>query len=395
MKHTDLFEAVGEIDSRYIEDAASHPQRSLMRFARPAAIAAAVCIVGSSAYLVYGIVREAVSQDGMQPGYPDSVAYAPETTAMTDLSEEHAETTTYITAAPTGVPEDRTGTFYWETTVPAETTETASTVPAGEISMGAYTPENMPEVVFFPEIGKPFRFSPGPGDASGWMMAVAEEPVLYDNIFDAGVDMDELLWKEHSAGDSEYVDFETGEILPDPLYGERYFIKTTVTIQNVNAEWLWVCTGQGEPNAAGDAGSRESLPDNARCRTEYGGRWSSFPDGFPTDEVYQTLDFRNKFNFRVIADTDIGKQQGLGNLLYCNLIGQPEEIILDETGCWYLFQPGDVVTYEVGSVIAKRATEYTERDYHIPAGENLVPYYCLCTGSSLTKPYIRLNLTEP
>lgn len=387
MKHTDLFEAMGEIDNRYIEDAASHPQHSLMRFARPAAIAAAVCIVGSSAYLVYGIVREAVSQDGMQTGYTDSAVYAPETT---DISEEFAETTTYTTVAPTGVPEDRSETFYWETTLPAETTETASTVPAGEIPMGAYTPENMPEVVFFPEIGKPFRFSPGSGDAHGWLMAIAEEPVLYDNIFDADIDLDELMWKEHYAGDSEYVDFETGEILPDPLYGERYFIKTTVTIQNVNAEWLWVSNGIGETVETG-----ESFPDDALCRTEYDGSWISFPDDVPTDVVYQTLDFRNTFNFRAIADTDIGKQHGLGNLVYCNLIGQPEKMIPDESGYWYLFQPGDVVTYEIGSVIAKRATAYTERDYHIPEGENLVPYYCLCTDYGITKPYIKLNMTEP
>ena len=77
MKHEDLLEVMGEIDPQYIEDAVrgSHSPKLLLRRLSPyAGGAAAVLILGFSAFVIYGVIRDGIAQQNPPAGYTETAA---------------------------------------------------------------------------------------------------------------------------------------------------------------------------------------------------------------------------------------------------------------------------------------------------------------------------------
>ena len=77
MKHEDLLEVMGEIDPQYIEDAvrgSRSPKLLLRRLSPYAGGAAAVLILGFSAFVIYGVIRDGIAQQNPPAGYTETAA---------------------------------------------------------------------------------------------------------------------------------------------------------------------------------------------------------------------------------------------------------------------------------------------------------------------------------
>lgn len=383
MKRSDLLDLMGEIDSAYIEDAASHlersPRRLLQRWARPASAVAVAGFMGFSFFVIYGIVRDGIASQNPSSGY-ESAAYAPETTLTAD----------------TVPPEDcavQTETIVITTVIPAETTTetTVSTlIPTYEIPT-----DEKPNAAMVQEVGS--RFSVNWLSDPGILAMTVHTAQYFDSIEDAGLTFGDLTYAFRSMCFYETEDYptdENGQSIPympteeseaeiwnqvQAKYEDYCFVKLTITVENINAlapYWLRI-DGQ-LPNG--------SYYDNDYIRNDYDFDMTGMQFG-----VIRNPDFETE-KFEIWASG--------GATSYFSLCGQayPKNDQFGRGDFFYL-EPGETMTCEVGGFLPKTSNShairenYWTKELHYEENTDLRPYYYF-GGGPFHGPYIMLNLAE-
>lgn len=382
MKHTDLLEAMGEIDSRYIEDAAAgfggRTQRLLHTVMRPAAAVAAFAILSFTAYTVCSVVRDGISQN-TQSGYGETSADA--SPPVSEITEQTSGMQTEITAQMSETVQ--TETVPAETKTPIEEQISIQTSPPDLSEYVKDLPEMpaVPEYDHHPKTEQTFRTN---GIcASGNVLITVGAPEIYDNMNDAGLTLADMtpeyqdISAKHPDSNNPSFDSVSGEIIAaDPVFCAQYcFVKTAVTIQNI------------------DGISNRTLynPDPES------GRNLGYPPNFAGDYDFNASQMH--FGFIPNADNLTAETTNLSHQVkpcYFSLTGVFERPTNEGTlwvdGQWFHLEPQQEITFEIGAFLPKTATEMIAHFWGIPEGESILPYYAFFTGEGRERPYVEFHL---
>lgn len=380
MKHTDLLEAMGGIDSRYLEDAADPAGRTgriLRSMMRPAAAVAAVGILSVTAFSVWSVVREGIEQN-TQPAYSESSAAASLTavTAQTEQPEGSAqpEETTALNEAETEATE----------TVPLE--EQLSVLPPvpdpGEYVTDLPEMPELPAHNFHPATGQTFRTN---GICkSGTLLITVGELQIYDNMNDTGLTFADMT-QEYQHGEDSFdpntrmfqFDSVTGEITSsDPTFSAgACFVKLQVTVQNIDG-----ISGMTSLNPDWENGNNVIYPQN--FAGDYDFNVSNLCFGFLPDADNLTAE-----------TTNVSYMMRPCYYSLSGIFPRPSNAYtLWADGQWFHLEPQQEITFEIGAFLPTIATDRIERQYGIPEGESMLPFYAFFAGSGRANPYVEFHL---
>ena len=373
MKHEDLLEIMGEIDPQYIEDAvrgSRSPKLLLRRLSPYAGGAAAVLILGFSAFVIYGVIRDGIAQQNPPAGYTETAASL-SGTDLTQSSGTETGTAAVTTAPPAELPSDEC----IEMTVtepPVSTTE--------KVTLPVPANMEMPDAALNQSIGD--RMSVNWLSESGVLAATIEDEQYYESYEDAGLEFSDLteqfqmdqIYALRTGQDLHYYEHadinDTVQEEDIPLIQERlrdhYFVKIRVKLENINA---------------------------ISYLSQYNGR---YPLDHPDDSYARDYDFEIMQGFRFFAYSPDDSY----NLFvtdcpqYFSAEGEEYPESSNEKRGWIYLPPGESKTFELGAFVPRRVTLIPRS---VPFDEKEVealPYYCFGSGNH-SRAFVHLGFGEP
>ena len=373
MKHEDLLEVMGEIDPQYIEDTvrgSRSPKLLLRRLSPYAGGAAAVLILGFSAFVIYGVIRDGIAQQNPPAGYTETAASL-SGTELTQSAGTETETAAVTTAPPAELPSDEC----IEMTVtepPVSTTE--------KVTLPVPANMEMPDAALNQSIGD--RMSVNWLSESGVLAATIEDEQYYESYEDAGLEFSDLteqfqmdqIYALRTGQDLHYYEHadinDTVQEEDIPLIQERlrdhYFVKIRVKLENINA---------------------------ISYLSQYNGR---YPLDHPDDSYARDYDFEIMQGFRFFAYSPDDSY----NLFvtdcpqYFSAEGEEYPESSNEKRGWIYLPPGESKTFELGAFVPRRVTLIPRS---VPFDEKEVealPYYCFGSGNH-SRAFVHLGFGEP
>lgn len=374
MKHEDLLEVMGEIDPQYIEDAvrgSRSPKLLLRRLSPYAGGAAAVLILGFSAFVIYGVIRDGIAQQNPPAGYTETAASL-SGTELTQSAGTETGTAAVTTAPPAELPSDE----FIEMTVtePPVTTTARVTLPV---------PANMemPDAALNQSIGD--RMSVNWLSESGVLAATVEDAQYYESYEDAGLEFSDLteqfqrdqIYALRTGQDLYYYEHadinDTVQKEDIPLIQERlrdqYFVKIRVKLENINAI--------------------SYLP-------QFNGR---YPLGNPDDSYARDYDFdiMQGFWFFAYSPDDSYNLFVQINPQYFSAEGEEYPESSNEKRGWIYLPPGESKTFELGAFVPRRVTLHPHTWQYDEKEAEALPYYCFGSASRNSKAFVHLGFGEP
>lgn len=368
MKQNDLLEIMGEIDPQFIEDAARgsrSPKLLLRRFSGYAGAAAAVLILGFSAFVIYGVIRDGIAQQNQQPGYTGHTA----SLSGTDITE--TENASVTTTQPAALPSDE----FVEVTAPAQTTAVTTTT---ALILTVPADMEMPDASLDQEIGD--RISVNWLSKSGVLAMTVEDAAYYESFEDAGLKFEDLMEgfrteqyysivntrdengnKEERLMENKLFEDEIRKI-KDTLH-DRYFVKVRVKIENVNAvSLLSEMNGIRMPDDMVDINyARDYDFDSMGLRF-----FTKSPD-----EEYNLHIYELPAYFSAECEAYPGDES---------------------RGGWFYLPPGESTTFEIGAFVLRQG-EMSPRRPGLERKETDVLPYC-CFGCTAALPYVNLHFAD-
>ena len=373
MKHEDLLEVMGEIDPQYIEDAvrgSRSPKLLLRRLSPYAGGAAAVLILGFSAFVIYGVIRDGIAQQNPPAGYTETAASL-SGTELTQSAGTETGTAAVTTAPPAELPSDE----FIEMTVtepPVTTTE--------KVTLPVPANMEMPDAALNQSIGD--RMSVNWLSESGVLAATVEDAQYYESYEDAGLEFSDLteqfqmdqIYALRTGQDLHYDEHadinDTVQEDDIPLIQEHlrdhYFVKIRVKLENINA---------------------------ISYLSQYNGR---YPLDHPDDSYARDYDFEIMQGFRFFAYSPDDSYNLFVqiNPQYFSAEGEEYPESSNEKRGWIYLPPGESKTFELGAFVPRRVTLIPRS---VPFDEKEVealPYYCFGSGDH-SRAFVHLGFGEP
>ena len=373
MKHEDLLEVMGEIDPQYIEDAvrgSRSPKLLLRRLSPYAGGAAAVLILGFSAFVIYGIIRDGIAQQNPPAGYTETAASL-SGTELTQSAGTETGTAAVTTAPPAELPSDE----FIEMTVtepPVTTTE--------KVTLPVPANMEMPDAALNQSIGD--RMSVNWLSESGVLAATVEDAQYYESYEDAGLEFSDLteqfqrdqIYALRTGQDLHYYEHadinDTVQEDDIPLIQERlrdqYFVKIRVKLENINA---------------------------ISYLSQFNGR---YPLDHPDDSYARDYDFDIMQQFWFFAYSPDRSYDLIVqiNPQYFSAEGEEYPESSNEKRGWIYLPPGESKTFELGAFVPRRVT-LVPRSAQVDEKEaEALPYYCFGSGCMNGKAFVHLGFGE-
>ncbi len=365
MKHDDLLEIMGEIDPQFIEDAvrgSRSPKLLLRRLSPYAGGAAAVLILGFSAFVIYGVIRDGIAQQNPPAGYTETAASLPGTD-LTQISGSETATASVTTAPRAELPSDE----FVEVIVtePPVTTTAMATLPVP-------ADMEMPDAALNQRVGD--RMSVNWLSASGVLAVTIEDAQYYASYEEAGLvfsDFTEQFQEEQfyalgykqDAVSSYTVQADDVRKIQE-LLRDQYFVKVRVKLENINA---------------------------ISSLTQFNG---IYPIDHPDDSYARDYDFDIKqFCFFAYSSDDDCQLVCQRWPMYFSAEGEAYPESRDQKRDWIYLPPGESKTIELGVFLPQHLARKEGTSLYAEQEVAALPYYCFGCGN-ISRPFVRLDLAE-